>query len=75
MFRLDRSKRAGPLLEWKVRIFVVGAVLGAAGMYLDEGWLTGAAIVALLGGMLLQHFLADTSGSDEPEDAEGVDDL
>jgi len=74
VFRLDRSKRAGPRLEWKVRIFVVGAALGAAGMYLDEGWLIGAAIAVLLGGMLLRHFLGDTPGSDEPEDAEGVDD-
>ena len=49
----DRSKRAAGHLEWKVRLFVVGAVLGASGMYLEEGWLTGAGIVVLLAGALL----------------------
>ncbi|HSW31076.1 MAG TPA: hypothetical protein VLH75_16445 [Longimicrobiales bacterium] len=50
----DRSKRAAGHLEWKVRLFVVGAGLGASGMYLEETWLTGAGIVVLLAGALLR---------------------
>ena len=51
---LDRSSRPGRYLEWKVGIFVVGAVLGLAGIYLEERWMTGAAIAVLLAGMLLR---------------------
>ena len=35
-FRSDRGRRAGRFLEWKVRIFAAGAVLGLAGIFLDE---------------------------------------
>ena len=45
---LDRGRRAGKHLEWKVRIFAVAAVVGLAGIYLDRLWLTWVAI-ALLG--------------------------
>lgn len=54
MFRLDRSRPAGPQLEWKVGIFLVAAGLGLDGIYLEEGWLTGGAILVLLGGVLLR---------------------
>ena len=53
MFRLDRSRTAGPLLEWKVAIFLVAAGLGLGGMYLGSRWLTGGAIVLLLAGVFL----------------------
>jgi hypothetical protein len=60
---LDRRRRAGPYLESKVRIFVVAAVLGLAGIYLDERWLTGTAIVLLLGGLSLRFL---PTGEAEP---------
>jgi len=41
-------------LEWKVRIFVVGAVLAMGGIYMDERWLVGLATVVLLGGVVLR---------------------
>jgi hypothetical protein len=47
LFRPDRTRRAGPWLEWKVRIFVTGAVLGLAGIFLDERGLVVAALVVL----------------------------
>lgn len=66
MFRPDRSRRrAGPWLEWKVRIFVTGAVLGLAGIYLDERWMVGAAIVVLLLGMGLR-FLPNRKEDEAP---------
>ena len=44
----DRSPRPARFLEWKVGIFTVGAVLGLTGIYLEEQWMTGAAIAVLL---------------------------
>lgn len=67
VLRLDRSRRAGPHLEWKVRLFLVGAVLGLAGIFLDERWLTGAAIVVLAGGALLR-FRGGEAASRDPEE-------
>ena len=64
---LNRSKRPDPHLEWKVRIFVVAAVLGVSGIYFDERWMGWVAILLLLSAMLLRFV-----GSEE-EDSEGVD--
>jgi hypothetical protein len=67
---LDRRRRAGPYLVWKVRIFVVAAVLGLAGIYLDERWLTGTAIVMLFGGLSLRFLPAgreEADGEDEED--------
>lgn len=61
---LDRDRRAGKYLEWKVRVFSVAAVVAVTGIYLENRWLTGAAIVILMGGLLLR-FLPS-----EAEDAE-----
>jgi hypothetical protein len=69
MVLLDRRRHAGPYLEWKVRIFVVAAALGLAGIYLDERWLTGAAIVLLFGGLMLRFFPTGV-----PEDADVEED-
>jgi len=66
MVFLDRKRRAGPHLEWKVRLFAVAAVLGLAGIYLNERWLTGAAIVLLFAGLLLR-FLPDARADDREE--------
>lgn len=78
MIILDRRRRAGPHLEWKIRIFVVAAVLGLAGIYLDERWLTGPAIVLLFGGLSLRFLPTGESetdgeddGSEEDAEAEG----
>jgi len=70
---LDRSGRASRSLEWKVRIFTLGAVLALVGVYLDERWLTGIAIVVLFSGMML-HFGrppdAGPEGESEPDGEE-----
>ena len=51
---LDRSRRAGPFLAWKVRLFSAGAVLGLAGIALEDRRITGAAIVVLAAGIVLR---------------------
>jgi hypothetical protein len=65
---LDRNRTAGRYLEWKVRLFVVAAVVGLAGIATDSRWATGAAIVILMGGLLLR-FLSDpeSRGVDEED--------
>jgi len=74
VLRLDRSKRAGAFLEWKVRLFAVGAVLGLAGIFLEERWLTGTAIAVLTGGALLRFLPgARPPGGDDDEDEDDAD--
>ena len=70
---LDRSKRAGRWLEWKVRLFAVAAVLAMCGIYFEERWMTLLALVVLLGTMSFR-FLGerDSAGDAEKEDAEGA---
>lgn len=50
----DRSRRAGRYLEWKVRLFTLGAVLAVVGMATGQMWMTWAAIGVLVTGMLLR---------------------
>ena len=64
---LDRRRRAGPWLEWKVRLFVVAALLGLTGIYRQERWLTGAAIVLLLAGLLLRFVPTGEAVGDSEE--------
>lgn len=73
MFRLDRSQEAGDYLVWKVRIFTVGAVLAMVGMYREESWMTGAAILVLLLGFVLR-FLPGMSNPGRGDGREGSDD-
>jgi hypothetical protein len=74
MVFLDRSRRAGPYLEWKVRIFVLAAVLGLAGIYLQERWLTGSAIGLLFAGLALRVLATGEGGEDDPHDEDDEDD-
>jgi hypothetical protein len=70
---LFRPRRTGPAsrwLEWKVRIFTIGAVLGLAGIFLDERGLVSAALVVLAVGAGLR-LLPEERG---PGDGGEVDD-
>jgi len=58
------------MLEWKVGIFASAGVLGLAGMYLGERWLTGAAILLLLGAVLLRSYTKAAT----PPDGDDVED-
>ena len=77
---LDRSRRPGHGLEWKVGAFTVGAVMALAGIYFGERWLTGAAILVLvLGAFWRFPYAADSepaatpgpTNAPEPADVEG----
>jgi hypothetical protein len=62
----DRSRRAGRYLEWKVRLFTLGAVLAVVGMATDQTWMTWAATAVLVTGMLLRFL----PGGREREDVD-----
>ena len=79
LFRPRRTGRAGPWLEWKVRLFITGAVLGLAGIFLEERFLVWGALAALVAGMVLglldQRAGATADGDeDDPEDRAAGDD-
>ena len=66
----DRSRRAGRFLEWKVRLFTLGAVLAVVGMATNQGWMTWLAIGVLVAGMMLRFLPGGVEVSeDEGENA------
>lgn len=67
MVFVDRRPREGRLLEWKVGLFSVAAVLTVVGLYLNERWMIGAAILVLVVAMLLR-FLPGGGVVEEDED-------
>jgi hypothetical protein len=50
----DRSEGGHGLLEWKVWIFCISAVVGLCGIYFEERWMTGSAIALLVAAMGLR---------------------
>ena len=52
-----------------MRLFAVAAVLAVCGIYFDERWMTGSAIVVLLAAMLLR-FVGRGPGRAEGDDAQ-----
>jgi hypothetical protein len=66
----DRSRRAGRFLEWKVRLFTLGAVLAVVGMATNQGWMTWLAIAVLVAGMMLRFLPGGVEAAeDEGENA------
>jgi hypothetical protein len=70
MLALDRNKRTGPHLEWRVRLFVVAAVAGITGIHFEDRRLTGAAIVLLLAGVVLRF--GKPRDESDPQDDPGA---
>jgi hypothetical protein len=70
MVFMERNRRADdyPWLQWKVRLFAIGAGLALGGVILEWGWLIPAAIIVLVAGFALR-FLPGGTGVRE-EDAE-----
>ena len=69
---LDRRPRSRRFLVWKTRIFAVAAVIALTGMYLNNPYVTGTALVLLLGGVALR-FVPEPRAKSEPTDAEEPD--
>ncbi len=49
-------------------LFSVGAVVALVGLYFDERWMTGTAIVLLLGGGLSLRFLPSSGDAADGDD-------
>jgi hypothetical protein len=62
-----RMRGSTALLEWRVGAFSLGAVLGLAGIFLNISWLVSAALIVLLGGVVLRRWTASDSESEEQE--------
>ena len=74
----DPAKRAGPHLEWRVRLLAAGATLGVAGIYVDRAWLRWIGIALLAAGVTLRFAPADRDagrrvGGEGPDAPEGPD--
>lgn len=63
----DRFRRAGRYLEWKVRLFTLGAVLAVVGMALNQSWMTWGAIGVLVAGMMLRFLPGGVEAEGECE--------
>ncbi len=57
----------GRILEWRVRLFGIGAVLGLAGIFLEASWLVTVALVVLFAGVAVR-FTPDPEPVEEEED-------
>jgi hypothetical protein len=72
MILLDRKRREkDPHLDWKVKLFFVGAALALAGIAVNSTWLIGAAVVVLLGGAGLRFLPGKKDDAGEKDDASG----
>ena len=65
-----RIGRTSALLEWRIAAFFLSAVLGLAGVFLENSWLVTGALIVLMGGLALRAFTARDSDSDEVESTE-----
>jgi hypothetical protein len=66
MFFASRRRRGSdPWLDWKVRLFFMGAILAAVGIASDRSWLVISAIVVLLAGVALRFLPGGET--DEPD--------
>jgi hypothetical protein len=68
MFFSSRRKRSpDPHLDWKVRLFGLGALLALIGIALESSVFISAAVAVLLSGVLLR-FLPSAAGNASPSE-------
>jgi hypothetical protein len=72
MVFMERNRRADdyPWLQWKVRLFAIGAGLALGGVILEWGWLIPAAILVLVAGFALRFLPGGTGVREEDPDEE-----
>jgi len=67
----DPSVRSRQFLEWRIRIFIAGALIALVGIYFDEQWITGLAIVVLITGFFIRFLPSTYLRKLDPESSEG----
>lgn len=78
MVFLDRSRsREVAHLEWRIRLFGVGAILAVLGMYFEMPWMINVAIGVLVLGFLLRFVPSGSRGDADASlgDPDGLDDV
>ena len=65
-FASRRRQDSDPHLDWKVRLFFIGAFLAAVGIAAERAWLVVAAIVVLFIGVGLRFLPGPGEDTDEP---------
>lgn len=70
MFVDRRRDRPVRYLEWRIRLFGAGALLGVVGIATDAGWLVWAAIVVLAAGFLLRFLPEDDAAEGQTGDGQ-----
>lgn len=68
IFRISRKPpgESDPYLQWKVRLFMLGAVIAAAGMTTEISWLVWAGVAVLAVGLGLR-FLPKRSDENQQD--------
>lgn len=68
-FAVVRSTRVrAEFLRWRIGAFLLGAILGLTGIFLDLSWLVTVALVVLLGGVLLRMIPSNDTWEERPAD-------
>jgi len=68
----SRERRDDPFLEWKVRILSVAIALALGGMYFEERWMTGAALVLLFVTAAVRLAMGRRHGIFDDDDGDSV---
>ena len=56
MFHSRKKKDPDPYLDWKVRLFLLGALLAMIGLAMESSLVVGLAIAVLFAGVVLRLF-------------------
>jgi hypothetical protein len=68
---LDRHRKGDdPHLDWKIRLFVAGALVALVGMARDSAWMVAGGLLTLLGAASLRFFPGGRAKGPSPEDDE-----
>jgi len=71
---MSGPSRSGQRLEWKVGVFTVGAVMALTGIFFEQRWLTGVAILVLVVGVFWRFpSTADSDSDGAPDITEATD--
>ncbi len=68
---IDRSRRRDLRhLDWRIRLFSIGAALGLGGIWLESSWLVLSGTVVLIGGFGLRFLPNDPETGREEDDGD-----
>ena len=72
IFSSRKNRAPDSFLDWKVRLFFVGAIVALVGIGLDSSLIVGVAILILLAGASLRFLPREEQGANEDEGDKGA---